>query len=320
MSVHHDTEIGGRILLISHDRDEHGDRLEELLSARGRVAVSRLSLSQLPDVPFTWGPGPVLSWGDERIEHDRLAGLWRRPGSAKVEDYNPLFSRFVETESEDSFLGAIATFPVRWLTHPNDMSLAERKLVQIQAAHALRMVMPETLVTNSGKSAKAFIDAHGEVVIKPVRYGLVSEEPPRVAWTRLLTAEDQIASLAGPPVILQRRIKAVRHLRVVTVAGTTFIGELRANELDWRTSEANHSAFIAARSGGWPGVRTSALRIAERLHLGFSAQDWVVDSDGCAYFLEANPNGQWLFMDPLWHGAIGERLAAELERLVSEGP
>ena len=31
--------------------------------------------------------------------------------------------------------------------------------------------------------------------------------------------------------------------------------------------------------------------------LGFTSQDWVLDSQGDAIFLELNPNGQWLFVD-----------------------
>lgn len=34
------------------------------------------------------------------------------------------------------------------------------------------------------------------------------------------------------------------------------------------------------------------------MNLGFSSQDWIVDRDGTAWFIDGNPAGQWLFLPP----------------------
>ncbi|MDP9343946.1 MAG: hypothetical protein M3Q23_18015 [Actinomycetota bacterium] len=131
--------------------------------------------------------------------------------------------------------------------------------------------------------------------------------------------EAELHRLAGPPVILQRCIRASRHLRVVTIRDEVFVASLRAAEVDWRSNEINHERFRPEPDEAWPCVRQGATALAAALQIGFSAQDWIVDNSGRPFFLEVNPNGQWLFLDPLWDGRIGESLAMALERLASDG-
>jgi hypothetical protein len=67
---------------------------------------------------------------------------------------------------------------------------------------------------------------------------------------------------------------------------------LRAHELDWRTRLENHQEFRPMGDGEFLDVRTAAVRIARRLRLGFSSQDWIVAEGGGPVFLEANPSGR----------------------------
>jgi glutathione synthase/RimK-type ligase-like ATP-grasp enzyme len=202
---------------------------------------------------------------------------------------------------------------IKWLTAPHVLAWAELKLVQLERARRLGVPFPDTLVTNDRERALAFAEGHPKVVVKPIRYGLVAaEEQPLVAWTSEPTRQD-LEQLDGPPVILQAFVDAREHVRAVTVGARVFLSTLQTEALDWRSVTANHDRFRAVRAGEYPLVSQGALALADALGLGFSAQDWIIGRDDAPYFIEANPNGQWAFLEPAHGGAIGRALVAELE-------
>jgi glutathione synthase/RimK-type ligase-like ATP-grasp enzyme len=243
-----------------------------------------------------------------------MGGLWRRPGTASIRDTPHEFQQFAASECRDALEGSLAASGIRWITPPDRLALAERKPFQLQVARDLGLPVPPTLITNARRDALNFIRTVGVAVAKPVRYGLVSSSRPAVAYTRVVTTAD-VESLTGPPVILQALIPARRHLRVVTIGRRVFLSSLTAKELDWRSLGSNHDRFRKETTKSAPGVAQFAVALAARLGVGFSSQDWIVDEEGRPWFLEANPNGQWLFLDPPHGGAITDALASALERL-----
>lgn len=301
------------VVLVGHPSDEHCDHVGALLQKRDNVTVARLSRESLPEANFVWRPNGECRIGE--VVPSFTAGWWRRPGRPRYEEYAHDVIDFVADECRDAFDGAIVSNGSNWLTHPRDLLRAELKLVQMQAANKLGLRLPATLVTNMAQEAQEFARTHGPVVVKPIRYGLVASQPvPQVAFTSEVTLAD-LESLSGPPVIVQERIPARVHLRVVTVGSRAFISTLQAAELDWRMELENHNRFVPDESERYMTVASSALRIARNLDLGFSAQDWIETPDREVYLLELNPSGQWLFLDDGHRGAIGNAVADELEHL-----
>jgi glutathione synthase/RimK-type ligase-like ATP-grasp enzyme len=247
----------------------------------------------------------------------QMSGLWRRPSWPLVDLYAPDSREFVASESVDAFDGALDADCIHWLNKPEAVRRAEFKLRQLMAAKAIGIKTPATVVTNEATVAMEFAARFPRVVAKPVRYGLVSTDAPLVAWTTGITA-NELRDLAGPPVMLQERISAAFHVRVVTVGNNVFVATLRTRDLDWRTDLKNHGHFLPAESSVASEVADMALRLSRSLGLGFTAQDWIAPRDGAFTFLEANPNGQWLFLDPLWAGGITDTLALRLEEDATE--
>jgi hypothetical protein len=99
----------------------------------------------------------------------------------------------------------------------------------------------------------------------------------------------------GPaPFLIQERLFAERHLRVVTVGDRVWVCELRADKLpvDWRKDADAHHQFVPTRD---ERVERSATALAAAAQLGYSSQDWIVQ-DGEPFFVDLNPAGQWLFL------------------------
>lgn len=292
------------VILVGHTLDEHCDYLGERLSELSRAKVMRVSQEDLPDSDLVWRPGEQGAQLGE-VSLDRSAsGLWRRPGEPQVASFQDEFAEFAASECKDAFLGMLETTRICWVTSPSNIIRAELKLVQLEAATRLGMPIPPTLVTNNADAAVAFARERRLVVVKPVRYGLVSSTKPLVAWASERSVGELI-DLNGPPVIIQERIEAPAHLRVTTVGSETFLSFLSTPVLDWRSDPENHNRFVPLPTDRFPAVVSQAQRLCQHLRLGFSAQDWLVPSDRPPVFLEANPNGQWLFLESAHNGTIG---------------
>jgi glutathione synthase/RimK-type ligase-like ATP-grasp enzyme len=300
------------VLIVGHGADEHADAVEHQLQRR-HVPTLRLSREHLPNSAFAWTPTGTQRIGDYQVASGPWSGLWRRPGWPQVRTFARAFQDFAHDESVDAFDGWVRGLNVHWLTSPEDLRRSELKLVQLRIAAGLDISIPETLITNDPRAAIDFVHRRPEVVAKPVRYGLLRTDRPKVAFTSIVSRE-MLTHLDGPPVILQERLPAQAHLRVITIRRDVFAAMLKTPLLDWRADLGNHDRFEIAPDVMRDEVAGQAIALADALRLGFSAQDWVFTEDRGPVFLEANPNGQWLFVDCLWDGAIVSGIAGALER------
>ncbi|MDP2288145.1 MAG: hypothetical protein Q8M73_06215 [Actinomycetota bacterium] len=193
--------------------------------------------------------------------------------------------------------GVVRSADVEWLTTLDSVLVAESKLTQIQAARALGIQTPRTIVTNNLAAALEAID--GATVVKPLGPSHYFDEfgdPRMVYTTEIELAKLPPETLAGAPFLIQKLIPADFHLRVVTVLQSTWVASIEASgrPLDWRREDAAHGEFLSVAEPD-PAIVMQAQAIARRLMLGYSSQDWIVNSEG-AFLLDVNPSGQWLFL------------------------
>ncbi|GAA2242177.1 hypothetical protein GCM10010401_13800 [Rarobacter faecitabidus] len=127
----------------------------------------------------------------------------------------------------------------------------------------------------------------------------------------MMPADTRFSALNAAPFIVQERIPAAKHLRVVTVGDRSWAATLDVDSTapaDWRRRSCNHSAFTEAHDGS-STAPTGALTIAADLGLGYSSQDWVQTPDGEVFLLDVNPSGQWLFLPERMGKAVTDALA-----------
>jgi hypothetical protein len=205
---------------------------------------------------------------------------------------------------------------VRWLTPLERLFLCENKLLQERVALELGINTPRTAIASDRSLIPS--ELGDDLVVKPLGAGHYAgdDATEQIVWTRRLArAANELDLLAGAPFLLQTRLAAERHLRVVTVRDQAWVHELDAADvdLDWRVTEEAHHAFVAVNE---PDVARQALALAERVSIGYSSQDWIV-AGGDASFIDLNPAGQWLFLpEPSVSeitGSIAAWLAGESE-------
>jgi hypothetical protein len=194
-----------------------------------------------------------------------------------------------------ALVSALSNTTIKWLSSYWSVLHGENKLVQYAHAKALGIRFPmTTVVANAADIAR---DLGEEFVVKPLGPGQFVDQGQYFAVHSKVRSRssNELEYLAAAPFLLQTRVFAASHLRVVTVFDRAWVAELGAEgvPLDWRESERAHESW---KVGSWPTVEVQARALARELRLGYSSQDWIVDTIGDAWFIDANPSGQWLFL------------------------
>lgn len=209
-------------------------------------------------------------------------------------------------------LSAIASAAeVAWLTPLESLFLRENKLVQAAAANRLGFQTPRTVVVSDRSRIPAELGQ--EFVVKPLGASTFSgaDGVEQVVWSQGVSRDSAILDLLpAAPFILQARLEALRHLRVVTVSKQVWACELAAEglPLDWRRDESAHDSFLPISH---PELERQALLLAASLDLGYSSQDWI-ETEGGLFFIDLNPAGQWMFLPQDTSTAITEAIATWL--------
>lgn len=282
-----------QVLIVARPGDEHGDRIEHAIRLQTN-SVARLSLNTLRSLEFTWIPGNPLNVGTETDQYSFSIGptstiWWRRPGWVEIDDLAKDEGELIDAEIRSMFEGMLIAAKPRWVDHPGVVHLAENKLYQLSTAREAALPIPNSEITSSANSARTFASGR-RVIVKTISTGEglapFADEVPTELLERVVHA----------PVLLQERVDALADLRVVTVGQRAFVwSRSRSNGqvIDWRQVDPEGRDFVPASSHS---VEKLAVRAADALGLTHSSQDWLLTREG-PVFLEANPGGQWLFLE-----------------------
>ena len=187
-----------------------------------------------------------------------------------------------------------------WINHPSSISKARLKPYQYAVAKRLGMPVLPTVVTSDPEAAKRFC-AQGPTVFKPITVsGMEYDDAYYMVETTLMTKEliESLDLIHTQPIILQRFVEKASELRVTCIGDSLFVArqvpdKSAVHTVDWRSLQEDGSRYET--NFDLPSNIVAIIkRLMSELDLGFAAMDFVVDTGGDIYFLEANPNGQWL--------------------------
>lgn len=307
------------ILAISHRGDAHAPPVLAALRGLGARAVL-LDLADFPRrgrVALGFGPGrrgPVLHAPGGIIRAGDVTAIWwRRPrppeADARLDEAR---ADFAVRQAWEALAGLAATLRVRWVNDPWREAAAARKPLQLERAGAAGLAVPRTLVTNDPAAARAFLRAHA--ARRTVRKTL-DATPWDWRPTRLVGP----GSASGPagvrlaPAVLQEYVPGV-DVRVTVVGGALFAAAIDARATS--SPEDFRPVLDAARVEPCDLPREVARRVralVASLGLRYAAVDLRRRDDGEHVFLEANPSGQWLFVER----RTGQPITAAVARLLA---
>lgn len=263
------------VLILTHPEDAHADAVEKHLVDAG-VGVWR-SDTATADLIAHLGGTPSPRGTLAGCDLTRVRCVWhRRPSEPAAAD------AFAVAELRAALGGVLAGLP--HLNHPADMATAALKPYQLTAASRAGLRVPETVVATDPAAGEALAHRyHGQVVVKPLSRGATGPvtHADRAGWSR-------------PVHLTQRRVDKAYDVRLTVVDRRLFAVAIESPHLDWRTDpdECRYRTVPVPAEVG-RGVR----RLLAHLRLRYAALDFAVDAAGDWWFLEVNPNGQWLWLE-----------------------
>lgn len=251
--------------------------------------------------------GQAIAW--EQIQ----TIWWRRPKRYHTESYGPAISKHLDQEAYYGFLGLLlgASDEQRplWVSRPHAIRAAEFKAAQLLLAQRLGLRVPRTLITNEPAAVRTFYEeCQGQVIYKPVWKGNLDPDEQdmvgqsRFIYTNLVQAE-HLASLDGVRVTahcFQQRIAKQFEVRVIVLGSQIFAVAIHSQEaestrIDWRRSykDLRYSPHHLPDK-----MKQSLFQMVRLLGLQYASMDLILTPEGEYVWIEANPNGQFYWLEP----------------------
>ncbi|MEU8499170.1 RimK family alpha-L-glutamate ligase [Streptomyces lavendulae] len=228
---------------------------------------------------------------------------WRRVRAAQkaTEDNKDAFERnLINNDCRGALTGILCTaFRGQWISHPEATDRASDKLYQMTVAQKSGFRVPRTLVTQSRDEVADFLGEVGRVIVKPV----VGTSGP-LLFTQYLEDPASIAmeSFEACPAIYQEYIEGDEHVRLNCFGDRMYAALLKTDKLDWR-------ADLTIPISVWPVPDETAEKVVAVLRglgLRMGAIDIKLTPSGEPVWLEVNPQGQFLFLEPLLRIPLAE--------------
>jgi hypothetical protein len=288
-----------RIAICSLAGDLHALRVWEKLFTRHSVACDLIETDRCVGLNLHWddrqrGAAVVPCRGGVT----RVDGLdliwWRRVNRPQIhrDPMEAAAGELVDRSWQAATLGVLqTTFRGVWVSAPKETTAAENKLLQLDLAREIGLSVPETLVTTDAAAVRSFVaEFHGNVVVKSLKDVLNQQ------YGTLAVSEDMLkheSAIRMAPSIWQRRISGTRHLRVCVFGSRVITALLSSDMLDWRLDPA----FRAAPYTLDAKVSEQLGDMLTRLGLRMGVFDFKLDEYGIPWWLELNPQGQFLFLE-----------------------
>ncbi|MFI5839470.1 ATP-grasp ribosomal peptide maturase [Catenuloplanes sp. NPDC051500] len=308
-------------MVLSHRTDTTADMVVDVLNRRGAPVFrcdtaefpTRLQLAARP-AGRSWR-GTLASSRREVALEEISAVYYRRPTHFELDHMMSDAERaWAADEARHGFGGVISALACRWVNHPADNTAAAMKPVQLAAAGAVGLAVPDTLVTNDPDAAAAFLEEHPDGVVNKALSGSPGITG-HALFTRAVTLADITAtSVSATAHLLQARVKRDYEVRLTIANGRLFAARADAipgceMPLDGR---AEPDAVTYTPIDVPCSIEDRVHRLMDRLRLRFGAADFIVTPDGEWLFLEINPNGQWGWIQHATGQPIAEAIADDL--------
>ncbi|MFE0490136.1 MvdC/MvdD family ATP grasp protein [Streptomyces griseoaurantiacus] len=301
------------VLVLTSEEDLTADMVIGRLNDRG-TPVMRLDPEHFPGrvdltarIAAGGGTAGHLATEDRRVDLADIRSVWRRrpgpPGHlASVQ------KEWVSLESERAFYGTLRALDLPWMNHPEAIDRSHYKIWQLQAAAQVGFLTPRTLITTDPEAARAFAAGAGPVIVKSIS-GRHPEDPPLTMATVEVPRDADFSGVAACPTCLQEKVDKVADVRLTVVGDTMFPCRISSpgRTLDWRFLPVEECSWEITEIPDY--VRVGALEYMEAAGLVYAAFDFAIDTGGNYWFLEANANGQFGFVELATGAPISQTIA-----------
>jgi len=287
------------ILIITHKEDYTTDYVIDKLNQKS-IPYFRFNCEDYLsyDITLEYNTQEILSINNVT----KFTSVWYRRTKLPVIDCeNQSEKLFLLNEMDNFMQNLFEIINAKWLSTPISVAAAENKLAQLRIAREIGMNVPSTMITTNTVQLKSFIAKNQKTIIKPIARGRIdyADNTSKLIFTSIITDEiaNQIDSYTLTPAIYQEYIEKEYELRVTVVGSEVFAASVDSQthdeaQIDWRRKKIKFEKYDL------PGDLQDQCRIMlKRLNISFGAFDFIKATNGKYYFLEVNPNGQWVWIE-----------------------
>ena len=293
-------------LFVGATRDPHLSLACERLEARG-LRSCILDPTNPAEIDIRPAPFEIRVDG-EAIEPALVWWRWKDPLFRRAD---PELSPVSRSEWRGVAQALRFRFADRNVHHPDLLNRAAQKALQLDLAYTLGFETPETLISSRPSSIRAFVQ--DQRIVKSICTPQVFNEDGFTAFDTQRIDAGLIASLSdddlrSTPSLVQARLNKVAEVRVSFVCGALKARKyfpqaaLEFDPLvrdDWRAMyRYAEMGLTPSEDVTLPEALTQKINAyAQRSGMRILCFDFAVLEDGAHVFLEANPDGQWLWLD-----------------------
>lgn len=205
-----------------------------------------------------------------------------------LDEYESKYHTYMQKEIYSFISGLVDSFDGKVLTTPSILRKVENKIYQLKNATDLEFLLPKSLISNDYEKANNFNIE--KIIAKPLSTGKLTSST--VSNSNIVN--DNINNISLSPTYFQTYIPKDYELRVTVIEDIFYCVKIIANDkIDWRkNAEDNIYELIDT-----PKIIKSQCKLfMETCNIKFGAFDYIVYNNQY-YFLECNPNGQWLWLE-----------------------
>lgn len=293
-----------RLAIITKADDFHALVVQKELQERYNAICSIVEVDRLCELAgLTWSnvndfrPSLPTTTG-EHIHIRDLDLIWWRRGyvSQQIPSdiTNPADIDLIANDFRYALLGLLSNeFRGVWISEPQATYQAQNKLIQLRVAQEVGFRTPQTLVSQDPQQIRQFCERLNNRVIAKVVKGTIKAPVLTIMVSEaLLKAEE---SLKICPAIYQECIPGTSHVRANCFGDAVYAALIESTDLDWR-----HNLTVPVSSIDLPeDIKMRLRKVLNALGIKMGIFDLKFDEQGELVWLEVNPQGQFLFLEPL---------------------
>ncbi|MCY9443307.1 hypothetical protein MOF48_15765 [Bacillus spizizenii] len=209
---------------------------------------------------------------------------------------------FVNIETFEALIGGIINvFNGEWVNGISETETASNKLIQMKTAKECGFNLPKTIVTQNKIDLLNFVDGlNKSMIVKPMR-------GTRKATLRAIKIDkDDLKDdldVTVCPTMYQEFIEGTQHFRVHCFGNNITTVLIETEEVDWRSLRNCRFSIYKLPDD----IESKIYRFLKKMNLKMGVIDLKKSVDDEYFWLEINPQGQFLFWEPLLDINITEK-------------
>jgi len=206
----------------------------------------------------------------------------------ELNNYDVKYHTYMQKEIYSFITGLVDSFDGKVITTPTILRKVENKVYQLKVASDLQFLLPTSLISNHNNAANEFKTF--KTIGKPLSTGKLTKS----TGVHSSIIKDDVENIALSPTYFQEYIPKDYELRITVVKDMFYCVKILAdNKIDWRVDEEKNFYELIETP---EIIREQCQQFMKVCNLEFGIFDYIVSEDKY-YFLECNPNGQWLWLE-----------------------